>query len=388
MKYIIILLSIYLAVACDAKSSTKASEAVTDAHTTAVATTVNNTSADLKAELSEKAEMTKDKMMEAKDDMVQGAKDKMDNAKDVMESKANVMADKAPSMDKMKDGIADAKAEMKDKVNMAKEEVPMAKEQVTETVVATASAAASTAVASTPVIKEVMKEKKEAMPVEEKKAMPVAGVDHSILDGLLKKYVSSTGVVNYAGIQGSRAQLDEYLDLVSKKIPDNSWSRNEALAYWINVYNANTIDLILSNYPISSITNLDGGKPWDVKRITIAGKKYSLNDIEHSIIRPEFNDARIHFAVNCAAKSCPKLNNGAMTAANVNSTLEKLTKEFVNNSSINKISSNSASLSKIFEWYASDFGNLTAFINKYSTQKLNVGSPISYVDYDWSLNGK
>jgi len=384
MKYLVFALSFYLAVSCDVKNQNSTAD--------------SSARIDQIAEASPKKEMPiADKASELKSEMeekAQMAKDKMEDAKDAMASKVEDMADKPKeAMNKMKDKMSDkttiAKAEMDDKHDMGEKELPMAKEEVTEAIASTATTVATTTTTETPIVKnEVMKEKKEVMPVEEKKAMPIAGVDHSTFDNLLNKYVSSAGVVNYAGLNGVRGELNSYLDIVSKKIPDNTWSRNESLAYWINVYNAYTLDLILSNYPTSSITNLDGGKPWDVKRITLAGKKYSLNDIEHTIIRPKFNDARIHFAVNCAAKSCPKLNNGAMTEANVNSTLEKLTKQFVNNSSINKISSGSASLSKIFEWYASDFGDLTAFINKYSTQKLGSGASISYVDYDWALNGK
>jgi len=368
MKYLILTLLIYLAVSCDVKNQSSTADSPTAIENITETTTnkemsIAETAAELKTDVDERTRM---------------AKDKMEEAKNAMASTADEMADKPKeAMDKMKDKMskesAIAKADMKDKNEMIEKELPMAKEEVTEAIASTTTAVATTKTSVTPVVnKETVEEKIEAMPVEEKKAMPVAGVDHSTLDRLLKKYVSSSGVVNYAGLNGVRSELNSYLDMVSKKIPDNTWSRNESLAYWINVYNAYTLDLILSNYPTSSITNLDGGKPWDVKRITLAGKKYSLNDIEHKIIRPQFNDARIHFAVNCAAKSCPKLNNGAMTEANVNSTLEKLTKQFVNNSSLNEISSGSASLSKIFEWYASDFGDLTAFINKYSTQKFHM----------------
>ena len=385
MKYFIILFSLFMLAACDAKTNSAAAKTTNTSKSNSSTQIAHESSAEQVAPASEAVAGLKSGMEEK----VEMAKDKMGDVKEAMASKVDDMGDKVPEVDKMSDNLASAKADMEDKADMSDKEVPMAKEEVTETVASTATAIATTTTAVTPVVaKEVMEDKKEAMPVAEKKAMPVAGVDHSKFDKLLKKYVSSSGVVNYAGINGVRGELNDYLALVSQKTPDKSWSRNESLAYWINVYNANTIDLILSNYPTSSITNLDGGKPWDVKRITLAGKKYSLNDIEHSIIRPEFNDARIHFAVNCAAKSCPKINNGAMTAANVNSTLEKLTKQFVNNTAANQISAGSASLSKIFEWYASDFGNLTAFINKYSTQKLDSGASISYVDYDWALNGK
>jgi len=213
-------------------------------------------------------------------------------------------------------------------------------------------------------------------------------LDHSEFDQLLQEYVSNTGYVNYAGLSQNRNRLMSYLEKASAQVPNSDWSRDESLAYWINVYNAYTIDLILSNYPVGSIIDLDNGNPWEIKRIVLANKKYSLNQIEHEIIRPQFKDARIHFAVNCAAMSCPKLHNRAMTASNLNTTLDQLTKEFVNNKGQNVISSKQAQLSKIFEWYALDFGNLSEFINQYATDKLDASAQISYREYDWKLNGK
>ncbi len=228
----------------------------------------------------------------------------------------------------------------------------------------------------------VEQEKIEEEPVED------MTISHDLWDELLSTHVSANGVVNYTGFKKDRAKHLSYLELLAKQIPDPSWSKSESLAYWINAYNAFTVDLIVSNLPVTSITSLDGGKPWDVKRITLAGTKYSLNNIEHDIIRPVFKDARIHFAVNCAAKSCPKLGNKAFSADNLDSMLNRLTKEFVNNTQANVISNDSAQLSKIFEWYAVDFGDMVSFLNKYSNTKLSSGAQISYKDYNWNLNGK
>ena len=158
------------------------------------------------------------------------------------------------------------------------------------------------------------------------------------------------------------------------------------MAYWINAYNAFTVKLILKNYPISSITKLDSGKPWDVKWIKLGEKTYSLNNIEHDILRPTYKDARIHFAVNCAAKSCPPLLNKAWTANNLNATLDKQTKTFINNATFNEIGADVVKLSKIFEWYKVDFGDLIEYINKYSTVKVNQDATIEFVDYNWALN--
>lgn len=210
--------------------------------------------------------------------------------------------------------------------------------------------------------------------------------DHSIWDELLQKHVSPSGKVNYEGFKSDQARLKSYLDELSNNPIQSDWSRAEKIAYWINVYNAFTIQLILDNYPVSSITKLHGGKPWDVKWIKLGGKTYSLNQVENDILRPQYKDARIHFAVNCAAKSCPPLLNRAWTGDQLNTLLEKQTKAFVNNSKYNTISAKKVNISKIFEWYASDFGNLIEFLNKYSETSINKGAGVSYQEYDWALN--
>lgn len=213
-----------------------------------------------------------------------------------------------------------------------------------------------------------------------------AQVDHSTWNTLLQQYVSTSGKVNYAGFKKDQTKLDNYLNTLKSNHPSSSWSRNERLAYWINAYNAFTVKLIVDNYPVKSITNLHGGKPWDVKWIKIGGKSYSLNNIENDIIRPKFNEPRIHFAVNCAAKSCPPLLNKAWTASNLNSNLEKQTKKFINNSAFNQIGAKEVKVSKIFEWYAKDFGTLVTYLNKYSNTKISTSAKVNYAEYNWALN--
>jgi hypothetical protein len=210
-------------------------------------------------------------------------------------------------------------------------------------------------------------------------------VDHSKLDKLLKKYVSTNGKVDYKGLKKDKATLDAYTVELAKEIPDKQWSNNASLAYWVNAYNAFTLKLIVDNYPISSITKLYNGKPWDEKWITLSGKKYSLNNIENDIIRPQFKDARIHFAVNCAAVSCPPLANTAFTEVNINSLLDTRTKNFVN-SAANEITAGKIKISKIFDWYKADFGDVAAFINKYCPTKVNANASIEYMEYNWNLN--
>ncbi|MDA9261751.1 DUF547 domain-containing protein [Flavobacteriales bacterium] len=214
---------------------------------------------------------------------------------------------------------------------------------------------------------------------------------HKTWDDLLKKHVSSSGKVNYAGFVKDKDELLKYIkELQSFHKDVSSWGKNKRLAYWINVYNAVTVKLIADNYPVKSITDLNGGKPWNEKLIDLGGVSYSLDVIENKIIRPKYNEPRIHFAVNCAAKSCPKIMNKAWTEDNIQRYLTKQTKAFIANTTQNSISADKVVLSKIFSWYKVDFGGddskLVEFINKYSEVQVNENAIITYNDYNWNLN--
>ncbi len=212
--------------------------------------------------------------------------------------------------------------------------------------------------------------------------------NHAIWDGLLKKHVSSSGSVNYGALKSSLGDIEDYIDQLESLDNQADWSRNEKLAYWINLYNAVTVRLILKNYPVSSITKLHGGKPWNQKLVTIGGKSYSLDEIENKIIRPRFKEPRIHFAVNCAAKSCPKLMNGAFIANSLNSQLDKMTKSFINGDK-NELSEKKIEISKIFEWYKEDFtsnGTLIDYLNKYANVQIKANAKVTFAEYDWQLN--
>lgn len=228
-------------------------------------------------------------------------------------------------------------------------------------------------------VKEVVKEVKETPP-------PAPAFNHDAWDQLLRKYVSSSGKVNYKSFKADEAKLDAYLKALQDNPLQSSWSKSKKMAYWINAYNAFTIKLILKNHPVGSITDLHGGKPWDVKWIKLGGKTYSLNNIENDILRPQYKDARIHFAVNCAAKSCPPVLNRAWTASNLNSNLEKQAKSFINNGNYNQINSDKIEISKIFDWYSADFGNIIDFLNKYSKTKIEANAKVTYREYNWKLN--
>jgi hypothetical protein len=218
-------------------------------------------------------------------------------------------------------------------------------------------------------------------------ASEAAPPSHEIWNTLLSMYVSDAGAVNYQGFQQSGKRLEVYLNQLSQNAPQSNWSQDEQLAYWINAYNAFTVQLIVENYPLSSITKLD--KPWDMAFITIGGKPYSLNDIEHKIIRTQFAEPRIHFAVNCASQSCPPLLNEAYAADKLEQQLTRQTKAFLNNPKYNDLKGSSAALSKLFDWYKEDFtksGSIVDFINQYATQPLSASASISFKEYDWNLN--
>ena len=215
----------------------------------------------------------------------------------------------------------------------------------------------------------------------------VPGLDHSQFEALLKKHVSVSGAVNYAGFKKDVKLLDAYLKLLSANVPASNSARNAKLAYWMNAYNAFTIKLILNKYPVSSIKDISD-KPWDIKFIQLGGETYDLNAIEHEILR-KMGDPRIHVGINCASVSCPRLLNRAFTPENVNAELDALTKGFLKDRSRNQITPNEIKLSKIFSWFKEDFtkkGSLIDWINKYSEVKVKATAKISYLKYDWNLN--
>lgn len=211
-------------------------------------------------------------------------------------------------------------------------------------------------------------------------------LDHSIWNSLLQKHVHKNGLVDYKGFKEDRKKLGEYLKMLSDQKPDDSWSVSELLAYYINLYNAYTVDLILRNYPIESIKDIQGA--WTKAFVKVGDTKISLGGLENSILR-KMNEPRIHFAINCASISCPKLMNEAYTAENIEKQLEKATREFIN-SDKNEISPNSAKLSSLFDWYKGDYTengmSLIEYINQYSETKIKPGAKISYKEYNWKLN--
>lgn len=221
--------------------------------------------------------------------------------------------------------------------------------------------------------------------IKNTKTLP-AFFNHSSFDELLKKHVLENGDVNYINFKKDRKLLSEYIASLSHNMPDGSWLKEEKLVFWINAYNAMTIDLILRHYPIKSIKDID--KPWDQRHWKLGNKWYNLNDIEHKILR-KMNEPRIHFAIVCASISCPKLLNKAYTSSNLEEQLTMVTKGFLNDSTKNNLSKNNIKLSKIFQWFTKDFkqnGSLIDFLNVYSDVKVSAKAKKSFKDYNWGLN--
>jgi hypothetical protein len=222
-------------------------------------------------------------------------------------------------------------------------------------------------------------------------------VDNHIYAELLKKYVKN-GVVDYQGFKNEEVKLDKYLQVL-ENINTGSLSRNEQFAFYINAYNAWTIKLVLSGYPgVKSIKDLGGwfSSPWEKKLCRVDGDLITLDDIENNILRPRFKDPRVHFAINCASKSCPPLRGEPYNGGTLDQQLDDSTQTFINDPKSNRLEDDELYVSKIFYWYGEDFNyDIIGFFLKYAEADLKKqlerksgAIQIQYLDYDWSLNGK
>ncbi len=221
-------------------------------------------------------------------------------------------------------------------------------------------------------------------------------VDHRIYAELLEKYVDA-GRVNYKGLKTDEKQLDAYLKVLEAVDPA-ALSRDEQFAFYINAYNAWTLKLILSGYPgVKSIKDLGTlfKSPWKKKIVRIDGGITTLDDVEHNILRPRFKDPRVHFAINCAAKSCPPLRSKPYRGEVLNQQLDDVTRSFLNNASSYRLQGEQFYVSRIFKWFSEDFSNdVIGFYLVYATadlkKQLRLGMNqirVAYLPYDWSLNG-
>lgn len=226
-----------------------------------------------------------------------------------------------------------------------------------------------------------------------------ASVDHSSWDEFLGKYVRAApdGInrVAYAQVvKANRGALSPYLEQLQKTIV-SGLSRNEQFAFWVNLYNAATVDVILQKYPIKSIRDIGllGQGPWGEKRLKVEGRDLSLDDIEHKILRPIWKDVRIHYAVNCASIGCPNLATKAWRADQLEPMLDAAAASYINHPRGFAMIDGSLVASNIYEWYEEDWGSpelvLTharKFAAGQSAAMLATAKLIDSYDYNWSLN--
>lgn len=195
-----------------------------------------------------------------------------------------------------------------------------------------------------------------------------------------------------------QSQLKQYILFLSALDP-RSYNRSEQFAYWVNLYNALTVKLILDNYPLQSITKLGGFfsfGPWDDKIVTVAKQSLTLNDIEHRILRPIWKDPRIHYVVNCASLGCPNLPSDALNGQNTETVLNRAAKQFINSDKGVRIDDKTLTLSSLYDWYGVDFGSneqqILQHIDRYREKSTSGEGKLSSwkgkikYDYDWSLN--
>jgi len=222
---------------------------------------------------------------------------------------------------------------------------------------------------------------------------PLAAL-HQDFSRLLGTYVHHN-LVDYQGWCDHPADiiaLHNYIDQLAKQDPA-TWSHDDALAYWLNLYNAVTVRLILDHYPLDSIKDIGGllkKSPWKRHLVTVAGRELTLNDIENDIVRPTFHDPRVHFALNCASMGCPPLASEAFVAARLGVQLDANAQLAMNAERWVRVDGDNVYLTKIFDWYGQDFGpdqsGVLRFIERYRDTPLPASPQIHFVSYDWTLN--
>ena len=229
----------------------------------------------------------------------------------------------------------------------------------------------------------------------------VETVDHQVWDNFLSTYISRTEDnrtrFDYDGVtEDDQASLKGYITALAQ-IDPTTLARDEAFAYWANLYNALTIDVVLDKYPVKSILRIRSGLrpgPWKRKLVTVNGEKLSLDNIEHDILRPFFNDNRVHYAVNCASYGCPNLAERALTGANLDEMLDQGARDFVNHPRGVNIENGKVTASSIYKWFRVDFGDteqgvldhLALYAEPELKAQLEAATKIHKHDYDWALN--
>jgi hypothetical protein len=232
-------------------------------------------------------------------------------------------------------------------------------------------------------------------------------IDHTAWDQLLQTYVKpgADGLnrVDYAALKkNDLPALRAYIQELERGDPAKL-SRDEQFALLANLYNAKTLEIVASHYPVKSIRDISlggglvaalSGGPWKAKVLKLQDVKLSLDDLEHGILRPIFKDPRVHYAVNCASIGCPNLRTEAFTGAKLNEQLDSAARDYVNSSRGVKFENGRPVISSIYVWYADDFGGtdqgVLDHLRRYASpalgQRLAGVKSIEENDYDWGLN--
>lgn len=221
-------------------------------------------------------------------------------------------------------------------------------------------------------------------------ASPAVGSFPPVYAELLQKYATPTGV-RYAAWHknaGDLKKLKGVTDFYATTTPPVS-SKEANLAWHLNAYNAWILQNVFAKYPTKGPLD-ESPQFFDQADIVISGSKTSFNHFEQKVIRPTFQDPRVHFALNCASTSCPPLHVTPFAAETLDADLDRLASAFINSDAVQVTYGNqTVRVSKIFDWYAADFGgkeNVLAYVNQYRTSKLPDSSELAFLDYDWSLN--
>jgi len=232
-----------------------------------------------------------------------------------------------------------------------------------------------------------------------------AVIDHQPWQTFLDSYVATdaAGVnrVDYGAVSADdRATLERYLDTL-QGVPIHQYRRDEQLAFWVNLYNAKTVAIVLDHYPVDSIRDIKLGEglivvgPWGAPTLRVSGRPLSLNDIEHAIIRPVWQDQRIHYVLNCAAAGCPNLGLKAYGGDSIDAAMTAAAKTYVNDPrGVHIEADDKLRLSKIYAWFREDFGPdqraVLDAIGQYAASPLQAElasrQRIDRFAYDWSLN--
>ncbi len=223
-------------------------------------------------------------------------------------------------------------------------------------------------------------------------------VDHSLLDKVLRTHVDSKGRVDYRKLHADRKDLDGYVKVL-QQVEFDGLGRDEKLVLLINAYNAYTLALILDNWPLKSIKDIPAAERWEAKRWRIGKLTLSLDEIEHSYLRPKFREPRIHFAVNCASIGCPPLRNEAYRVKDIEEQLHDAATYMHNNKVWFDLdeANGTLRLTSLYHWFQGDFeqvaGTTLDFAARFNTKlaamlKAGRRPTVEFLDYDWGLNGK